>query len=215
MLHGVDGGEEDVVHPLLRQPGHVAVDQFHWVAGLRLGGLLGETDDLLIGGWGEEHVVPQMPEEGVGHGKELVDHQGKGYPHRLAPGDRRGIVPLQKQLRPPLVEGDVALDLWRKGGGFLSLAGEAVETGWTLRCLQGQQGGAESPADGKTGGDGEPVPKFLAKGGHDPRVVGHAALEDDPPPHRLAAHHLVQVVADDRLTQSGGHFCLGDSLGQG
>ena len=43
MLHGVDGGEEDVVHPLLRQPGHVAVDQLHWVAGLRLGGLLGEA----------------------------------------------------------------------------------------------------------------------------------------------------------------------------
>ena len=215
MLHGVDGGEEDVVHPLLRQPGHVAVDQLHWVAGLRLGGLLGEADDLLIGGRGEEHVVPQLPEEGVGHGEELVDHQGEGHPHRLAPGDRRGIVSLQKQLRPPLVKGDVTLHLRRKGGGFLRLAGEAVETGGALRRIQGQQGGAEGPADGEAGGDGEPVPEFLTKGGHDPGVVGHAALEDDLPPHRLAAHHLVQVVSDNRLTQAGGHLCLGGTLGQG
>ena len=49
MPHGVDGGEKDVVNTVLCQPGHMTMDQLYRVTGLRLGCLLGEANDLLIG----------------------------------------------------------------------------------------------------------------------------------------------------------------------
>ena len=138
MPHGVDGGEKDVVNTVLDQPGHMTMDQLYRVTGLRLGRLLGEADDLLIGRRREQYIESQLPEECVGHRKELVDHKGKRYSHRFPSGDRCWIISLQQQLWAALVKSDVALDLRGQGVLLFRLLVEPMKAGRAFRGFQGK-----------------------------------------------------------------------------
>ena len=119
MPHGMDGGEKDIVNTALCQPGHMTMDQLYRVTGLRLGCLLGEAYDLLVGRRREQYIESQLPEEGICHRKELVDHQGKKVHPPFSFRGQVLIITFQQQPWATLVKGDVALNL--RGQGDLPL----------------------------------------------------------------------------------------------
>ena len=212
MPHGMDGGEKDIVNTALCQPGHMTMDQLYRVTGLRLGCLLGEAYDLLVGRRREQYIESQLPEEGICHRKELVDHQGKRYTHRFPSGDRCWIITFQQQPWATLVKGDVALNLRGQGDLRFRLPVEPMEAGRAFLGFQCQQGGAVCSTDGEAGRDCEPISKFLAESGHDAGVIGHTALEHNMVSYWFAPNYLVKIISDNGLAQTSCDLCLGGSL---
>ena len=219
---GVDARHEDVVDPGLHQLHHVAVEQLEGEARLALRRALAGAHGLLVGLAGEQHVEAERLEERVGHGEELVHHEGARDADRLlARLDLAGVALLVGGLGAREV-GEVALHLpgAHLGAGLARARQvEALEGGLQavlgLEVLEGEQGRAEGARHGEVRVGRDAIAVELLEGGHERGVVAHAALEHDALAHRLGAHHLVQVVAHHRLAQSRRHLGLRGAGGKG
>ena len=190
---------------------HVSVDQLDRIAGFALSRLLGEPNRVLIRGIAQKHVIAQRLEKGVCHGEKAVNHQYIGNADCFLFRVKCPVVILKESLSCFPVKGNVPLYFFREVLADTICSGEveAYKAAFPLtNRFQSQQRRAVCSADGKAGGNGQPIPVFLLKRCHDPRIIGHAALEDDMPPHALAAHDLVKIVFYDGTAQPCGNIRL-------
>ena len=209
---GVHRRLEDVVHAPPRQLLHVPVHQLHGVAHLALRLLLREPHRVLGAGVGEHHVVAQLAEERVRQRKQLVQHEAARDAHRLFPGVDGRVVPFEVQrgafAEERAVRGHLlAADRAAHSRGALqreTAERRALRQPARMQQLARQQRRAHRARHGEPRRHGERLAVELPKRRHDGRVVRHATLQNHAPPHGLAAHHLVQVVAHDGKSQPRG-----------
>ena len=76
VANGVHAGHEHVVDTRVKQLRHVPVHQLDRVARLTLRAGLRQAHRFFVGRVGEHHVEAELLEECVGHGKQLVQHEG-------------------------------------------------------------------------------------------------------------------------------------------
>ena len=208
MFHGVDAGQKDIIHLLVDELLHVAIDQLDRVAGLPLCGLLSQPDRFLTGGVSQDDIEAQRGKEGICHREEFVDHQRKRHTYGLFTWVTFASVTLQKQFVCLLVEVNVLLDL-RTAAVLCGLC-RAVKSHKSAGCVAHsflcQQSRAIRTTDGKDRADLYAVAVCGLECRHDAGIIIHTALQYDMLPDRLGADHLVQIVLHDGVTKACGNI---------
>ena len=217
MFHGVDAGQKDIIHLLVDKLLHVTIDQLDRVAGLALCQLLGKPDGFLAGRVGQDYVEPQRSKECIGHGEELVDHQHKGYAHRLFARVAFASITFQQQFVGLPVKINVFLDLCTAAVlcGLCRAVKPDELTGRIAHRFLRQQGRAVCAADGEHRADPDPAAIGRLKSRHDAGIVIHTALQYDVLSDRFGANHFMQIVLHDGVAQSGRNICLWNAFGSG
>ena len=210
-----------VIHPLVCEPCHVAVDELHGIAGLAAGMFLRKRHDLFARVRRENHVVTELRKELIRQREETVEHKAARDADGLLRGVALRAVALEEEFLRPRIESAVERHLLLVGLLSRTVAAgqvEALERRAREPRLGGLLGGHERRAHraghGEVRAHRHGVAPERAERLDDGRVVRHAALKHDTLAHVLGAHDAVQVVAHDGERQASGDVGLARACGQ-